>query len=205
MNAAEWKSFLELYSQELLVTKDDRIKIPPEAIATRWMGFPPATEDSIQLAEKRLGRKLPPSLRTFYSVSNGWRETGFFIWDVLPVEEIGWVREREPLLYDLACEAENMLGPIKKDPLGLRLKEYKNEQGTRVKRALVINRRGDSANWLLDPGNEIHEKEWPGGRWAAWNPAMDWTDASFEDLIIHEFESFIQLRDNRNLDRDNSE
>jgi hypothetical protein len=141
-----------------------------------------------------LGRKLPASLRSFYSVSNGWRETGFFIWDVLPVEELGWLTDREPHLYQLACEAEAEPGPFKDDPGDARLRHYRDEQGTRVKRTLVISSCGDAATWLLDPGPKPHGGEWPGGRWAGWNPAMAWTAVSFADLMKQELESFLRLR-----------
>src|SRR5262249_2942622 len=98
MQAGDWRLFLEQYSLELLATDDERIKIPAAARDSQWMGYPPATEAAIEAAERRLGRQLPPSLRTFYAVTNGWRSTGFFIWDVLPVEQLGWLRDREPQL-----------------------------------------------------------------------------------------------------------
>jgi hypothetical protein len=197
MEAADWRSFLERYSEELLATDDIRNELPDEVCSSRWMGYAPATEAAIQAAERRLGRQLPPSLRSFYSVTNGWRETGYFIWDVLPVEEIGWLRDREPDLYQLACQAEAEAGPFKKDPDGSRLCEYRQEQGTRVKRALEVTSVGDAARWLLDPGGEAHAGEWPGGRWASWNPAMEWTATSFADLMKREFESFLRIRDQK--------
>jgi hypothetical protein len=194
MEARDWHPFLERYSRELLATDDPRIEIPHEARSSGWMGYTPATDAAIQAVESRLGRRLPPSLRSFYSVTNGWRATGFFIWDVLPVEGLAWLRDRDPHLYELACKAEAAPGPFKKDPGGSRLREYRREQGTRVKRALVVTSVGDSARWLLDPGSEAHSGEWPGGRWASWNPAMDWTAESFADLMWHEFENLLRLR-----------
>lgn len=195
MEGQSWREFLERYSEELLATDDPSIEVPEEARRVRWMGHSPATDAAIVAAERRLGRNLPTSLRSFYSVSNGWRATGFFIYNVLPVEEIGWLRDREPRLYELACQAESEAGPFKNDPGNVRLKEYREEQGTRVKRALAISSLGDAATWLLDPGPEPHSGEWPGGCWAGWNPAMDWTASSFADLMSQELESLLRLRD----------
>jgi hypothetical protein len=161
------------------------------------MGYAPATEAAIQAAEKRLGRKLPPSLRSFYSVTNGWRQTGFFIWDVLPVESIKWLRDREPHLYQLACETEAEPGPFRNDPGGARLRRYREENGTRLKRALVVTSRGDSAMLLLEPGSQPHDREWPGSLWATWDPAELWTVASFGDLMQEEYDSFLRLRDRK--------
>ncbi|RUT03955.1 hypothetical protein DSM106972_048690 [Dulcicalothrix desertica PCC 7102] len=56
------------------------------------MGYSPASESQILAAEQRIGKSLPPSLRTFYSVTNGWRTTGLCIYDILPVEEIDWLQ-----------------------------------------------------------------------------------------------------------------
>jgi hypothetical protein len=194
MGEQDWRRFLERFSEELLAADDIRLHVPEEVRRERWMGYGLATEKAIATAELRLGRSLPPSLRSFYAVSNGWRETGFFIWNVLPVEEIGWLREKEPGLYGLACEAEAEPGPFLRDPGGMRLQHYREEQGTRVKRALVLNSRGDAATWLLDPGALPLGGEWLGGRWAGWNPAMRWTATSFADLMKQELESFLQLR-----------
>jgi hypothetical protein len=192
-----WRPFLERYSKELLKSKDPRIELPEDARSSGWMGFAPAPETAIEAAEKRLERSLPPSLKSFYRVTNGWRATGFFIWDVLPVEKIGWLRDRDPDLYRIACEAEDDPGPFKRDPGDERLRYYRDEQGTRVKRSLIITSVGDAARWLLDPGAEVHGGEWPGGRWAGWNPAMQWTAKSFADLMRQEFESFLALRDQK--------
>ncbi|MCZ9339062.1 SMI1/KNR4 family protein, partial [Streptomyces sp. TRM76130] len=41
---------------------------------TRWLGFPPASEERITAMEKRLGRRMPPSYRQFLQVSDGWRQ-----------------------------------------------------------------------------------------------------------------------------------
>jgi hypothetical protein len=194
MQGDDWRVFLKRYSQELLGIDDWRIEIPPRARSSQWMGYPPATAAAVEAAERRLGRQLPPSLRSFYAVSNGWRATGFFIWNVLPVEEVGWVRDRDPHLYELACMSERTPGPFKNDPDDSRLREFRFEQGTRVKRALAISSVGDSALWLLDPDTQSPGGEWAAGRWASWNPAMDWSAASFADLMSQEFSNLVRLQ-----------
>jgi hypothetical protein len=82
-NVTAWRSFLDRYSKQLLATEDLSlyVKIPDEVREAGWMGFAPAGELALQEAESRLGRRLPPSLRCFYSVSNGWRATGRTIHD----------------------------------------------------------------------------------------------------------------------------
>jgi hypothetical protein len=204
VTVSEWRQFLQHYSDELVSSGDDVLDVPiaADARARRWMGFEPVPESAIEAAEQRLGRRLPPSLRNFFRVSNGWRQTGFFIYDVLPVEEIGWLKDRQgsqdALLYQMACENEVATGPWKDDPDDVRLHEYQHDQGTRLKRSLVISSWGDAAVWLLDPGPPSHDGEWPGGCWASWNPGMvEWDAESFADLMRHELDSFVSLRDQR--------
>jgi hypothetical protein len=192
-----WRSFLERYSEELLATEDLPLfaDVPDDAREASWMGFAPAGEPALREAERRLGRRLPPSLRCFYSVTNGWRATGHFIYGVLPVEEIGWLCDREPLLHELALQAESEPGPFKNDPGEQRLKEYREDQGTRVKRSLVISSRGDDATWLLDPGADPHEGEWPAGCWASWHDAMSWEATNFAELMASELRELRELRE----------
>jgi hypothetical protein len=191
----DWRTFLERYSEELLATSNLCLKVPEDVRETGWMGHDPAAEAAIVEAERRLGRVLPASLRSFYAVTNGWRQTGYFIFDILPVEDLGWLSEREPYLYELASGCEQMPGPWPNDPGDVRLHQYREEQGSRVKRSLVISSDGDAATWLLDPGPDPHPGEWPGGRWAGWNPAMEWSAESFADLMQQEFDCLLQLRD----------
>jgi len=195
MTPTDWRQFLQHYSDELLKADERQIRLPAEARATKWMGYEPAPDAAVEAAERRLGRRLPPSLRTFYQVSNGWRATGFFITDVLPVERVGWLKDRDPHLYQLACQTEASDRPFKRDPDGSRKREYVLDQGTRVKRSLAISSWGDAAIWLLDPAEKPHDAEWPAGRWASWSPGMEWQADSFAALMRHELDSSVRLRD----------
>lgn len=194
MTTLEWKEFLESLSQELLADENMRDRLPEGVLDSGWLGFDPASESEIQSIEKKIGKPLPRSLRTFYAVTNGWRIVGLFIWNILPVEEIGWLRQRVPDLYRLAQQTENTQGPFKDDPEDQRLKDYRFEQGTRVKRSLVLTSEGDASTWLLDPRTRNDDGEWAGGRWSSWNPAMEWSAESFSQLVKQEFETYRKLR-----------
>src|SRR4051794_3657557 len=98
MSPEDWRSFLSHYSRDLIGCPDIAEDLPPEVLDSAWLAYPPASEAEITAAEARLGGRLPPSLRAFYSVTDGWRTTGFFIWNVLPVQGLGWLRDREPSL-----------------------------------------------------------------------------------------------------------
>ena len=194
MSVEQWKQFLKHYSTELLADNSD-IEVDEKVSQSQWMGYEPAAEAQIVEAEKRLKMNLPNSLRNFYLVTNGWRETGYYIYDILPVEKIDWLRIRDSHLHSIACEIEETQSPFKEDPNNERLIEHRYEQGTQVKRNLAISSWGDAAIWLLDPGEQDSEGEWAGGCWASWNPAIEWIAASFVELMENELESFISLRD----------
>lgn len=194
MNVEQWQEFLKHYSIELLADNSD-IEVDEEVYQSKWMGYEPATETQIIEAEKRLGVSLPNSLRNFYLVTNGWRETGHFIYDILPVEEIDWLQIRDSHLYGMACKHEKIPGPFNEDPNNEGLIEYRYQQGTQVKRSLAISSWGDAAIWLLDPGEQDAQGEWAGGCWASWIPGMEWLTTSFSELMEQELECFVRLRD----------
>ena len=185
MNVEQWKKFLKRYSIELL-SEDSEIEVDEEIYQSQWMGYEPATESQIVEAEKRLGITLPNSLRHFYLVTNGWRETGYFIYDILPIGKIDWLQILDLDLYNIAYELEEMQTTSN---------EYRYQQGTQVKRSLAINSDGDAAIWLLDPGEQNAQGEWAGGCWASWIPGMEWRATSFAELMEKELEDFIHLRD----------
>ena len=63
-------------------------EVPSEISARGWLGEPPASEDAISAAELRLGLTLPPSLKAFYRIANGWHWPHPEVRMILPVEQI---------------------------------------------------------------------------------------------------------------------
>jgi hypothetical protein len=131
-------------------------------VASSWpfVAFAPATEAEIAREEARIGARLPPSLRSFYLQSNGYGMVGSAVWTVRSVEQIGWLRDVVPFLYDIVFEDDPAVG-----------------------RSLVVSGESDAAWWLLDPGDADERGEWPGGRWASWNPGMSWMARDFIGLF----------------------
>jgi hypothetical protein len=196
MTTEQWREYLHYCSAELLKYPGIREQQSELVLTSGWMGYEAATERQIREAEKRLGVEwLPPSLRDFYLVSNGWRHISGFIHDILPVEHIGWVKDILPDLWTPSEYAE--------DAFACSTDVYERmfiyNQHVRVNRSLVVSQEGDSANLLLDPYVQFDYAEglgeWAGGRWASWNPAMRWTSRSFVELFQDEFDVFLQLRD----------
>jgi len=123
----------------------------------------PASEAQIAREEARLGVRLPPSLRSFYLQSNGHGVVGNFIWAVRSVEQLGWLRDVEPALYDNVFEDD-----------------------AAVARCLLVSGDADASWWLLDPGEVDGRGEWRAGRWSSWNPGMAWIAEDFFGLFEDE-------------------
>ncbi|MEU9155620.1 SMI1/KNR4 family protein [Streptomyces sp. NPDC048417] len=92
----EWRSLLARWSQEWADAQDadtpegERQARDEEPLRTRWLGFPPASEERIRALEERLGHRLPPSYRTFLAVTDGWRHAGGFVWLLAGTEQARW-------------------------------------------------------------------------------------------------------------------
>nr|WP_309685185.1 SMI1/KNR4 family protein [Armatimonas sp.] len=182
MTSDEWRSFLTEYNYELLKNPKELHNCPTEVAAAGWLGFPPATEEQIQATETRLGKRLPPSLRNFYTVTNGWHDLSSFIWEIFPVEKLDWLAVHQPNLFQPQEFIETELRSARDD----QDREWIREEYVYVNRSLVITDWGDACCWLLDPERPDGQGEWPGGRWASWNPGMDWTATSFAELMQNE-------------------
>jgi len=141
-------------------------------LTAEWLPsvFAPATEAQIASEEARLGVRLPPSLRSFYLQSNGHGVATSFIWAVRSVEQIGWLRDVVPHLYEIYEE---------EDPA--------------IARCLVVSGEADASWWLLDPGEVDARGEWRAGRWSSWTPGMSWLAADFFELFEKEVASSERL------------
>ena len=91
-----WMPILLRLSAVLVQSEDFRDDLTPEARSSGWCGLPPASEEEVLEVEMRLGLTLPPSYRSFLSVSNGWRPFDNLIERLMTVLEIGYYREIDP-------------------------------------------------------------------------------------------------------------
>jgi SMI1 / KNR4 family (SUKH-1) len=102
----DWTTFLRQYSRDLLERLEDREfeEVPLEARNNQWLGYPAATEEEISLAESRLNVQLPPSYRTFLSITNGWLLFDDLFGGLLPVQQVERLPVRQQDLIDVWLE-----------------------------------------------------------------------------------------------------
>lgn len=91
MDREEWRPFLKRWSEEWISAHDpDRDgSLDPDVVRGGWLGFAPAASADVAALERRLALTLPPSLRAFLEVTDGWRDAGLFIYRLGGTSEIG--------------------------------------------------------------------------------------------------------------------
>jgi hypothetical protein len=165
----DWRPFLEKWSKAVLASEDvPYYNLPPSAINSEWLGYPGASEDEIAAVEKRLGRTLPPSYRSFLKASNGWMQTGHFIDDLWPVDQLEWHRNFDPQSIAIWSESDSWDDLPYERRGSYRIAEVRDFKS--LASTLQISDRGDAAILLLNPERVGADGEWEAWFMASWIP-----------------------------------
>lgn len=193
-----WNTFLAQFSRELLADRDLRKQLPAAVVQSGWLGFEPATVAEITELESRLGTTLPDSYKRFFAASNGWRDSGSFIYEVFPTAQVAWFRDLNQDWIDAYVEPSEGMPQVS-------LEDHCNYGPTQnccnfrveyLQSALQISAEGDSAVYLLNPEIQTPDGEWEAWFFANWNPGAN-RYRSFRKMMEQELSSFVQLRDHR--------
>jgi hypothetical protein len=190
MTADEWRAYLERYSKGLIAYYDlspSSGRFSEEARRKGWLGVAPATNEAIADTERRLGVTLPPSLKAFYAVTNGWPHD-FNLYarmQVLPVEQIGWYRDIEEIWLAGGLDtAEKVDAYLATD------EPYPEERAwlESLMRSLAVSSEGEEAAIILLDPEQVNEA----GEWAAARPEVvsayntEWQPCGFSELFAEE-------------------
>ncbi|MFE3783347.1 SMI1/KNR4 family protein [Amycolatopsis sp. NPDC059090] len=154
--AAEWTVFLRDYSSKFLDNsrwlREFEENGAGEFVRSHvqregWIGYEPAGADAVVAVEERLGTRLPPTYRNFLLASNGFGYVDDV--DLLNVDEIGWLSERDPNLVEWWSSALD------------------DGERQMLERSLLIARDdgGPGVCWLLHPGDGVEDGEWAAYEW----------------------------------------
>lgn len=145
----EWRRYLLEYGDLLLSTlnEDERSNFTAQQWETRWLGRDPASEGDIAAAERRLGVRFPPSLRSFLLTSDGWYRSST-VDEVLGCADINWMRECSHGPYLIEISEFEDADDIDFPPVQL------------FERALEVAG-GNGYSWLLDPVSAGPDGEFP--------------------------------------------
>ncbi|HEX5414442.1 MAG TPA: SMI1/KNR4 family protein [Chloroflexota bacterium] len=197
-----WKDLLARWSKDLLADPSIAEDLPPDVVASGWLGYPPASEEQIRATEDRLGTMLPPSYRAFLKTSNGWRNTTSFIDRLWSTDEIDWFRVRNRDWIEAWTEgkrlAEQQYGAVEiPDEEYFVYGEDQNAFDLRreyLKTALEISDTGDSGIYLLNPRVVTADGEWEAWFFANWLPGAV-RYRSFWDMMQGEYRSYLDERE----------
>ncbi|MFF4798881.1 SMI1/KNR4 family protein [Streptomyces sp. NPDC001351] len=188
-----WRPFLEQWSAEWIAGHDPDKDAPlaQEVLRDAWLGFAPASEAEVAAAEARLGRRLPPSLREFLLVTNGWRDAGNFIYRLAGTAELAWLRDTDDRTWIEVWEdlAED---DVEEDEDGE--EAFGVQEAKVLARSLRLSLEGDAAVMLLDPDDVDEDGEWAAYWLASWSGEGPERYGSFHDLMRRQWVSFHALR-----------
>ncbi|MER5551532.1 SMI1/KNR4 family protein [Streptomyces sp. NPDC002793] len=150
-DACNWRTFLGRWQEEWVPREDDGYEdTDADNGETHFSpGGPGADEAAIAAAERRLGRRLPPSYREFLAVSDGWHVDQMAgVYQLGGVADIGWFQDP----YDMTRLYEGNLddNPRQEDTLLAGMWQ----------RALQLETDSDMSHALLDPGDTDQDGEW---------------------------------------------
>lgn len=165
------RAFLELWSREWVTAHDPARDRPlDDEVRAGWLGFPPATPQRLAAAERRLGCVLPPSLRAFLLVTDGWKHAGNFIHRLAGTAELDWMRDTDSVSWADAYDDEV------------------------IARSLRLSLDGDASVLFLDPHDVGADGEWAAYRLASWSGVGPQRHESFAALMYDLYAGFHALR-----------
>ncbi|MES4906951.1 MULTISPECIES: SMI1/KNR4 family protein [unclassified Streptomyces] len=193
MNREQWRPFLQQWSKEWIDSHDPEKdgELDEAVVRDRWLGFAPAGEEEIAAAEARLGCTLPPSLREFLAVTNGWRDAGCFIYRLAGTAELEWLADSDRSylieIYDELAEGDAESEEEEEDADMIHEAEV-------LRRSLLVSLDGDAADIFLDPGEVNERGEWTAYWLASWSGSGPEPFDSFYELMYDQYKSFHSLR-----------
>lgn len=184
MRRYEWRPFLERWSAEWADAYDAEQQARDgdrDAHAARWLGFEPASEERLASLEQRTGRPLPPSLRSFLQVTDGWRYAGHFVYLLAGTEHINW------------CGDPHDMGEVWLEALGEDADDEEVREAGVWARSLQLAVESDMVDVLLDPDDVDERGEWAVYTYAGWRAAPPERHASFKHFMEDMYQEFLRM------------
>lgn len=154
------------------------------ALRQRWLGFPGADEERLAAAEARIGHRLPPSLRSFLKVTDGWLNAGNFVMRLAGTAELAPLDEVEAERYtgfdDWMLEG------------GEPSEEVLHRHGM-WHRAVRLGLEVDAGILVLDPGGVGPDGEWAVYICHSWSGVGAERFASFRAFMRDRYRQFHAL------------
>jgi hypothetical protein len=148
------KQLLQRISDSAIQQRD--IDFENTVVKSRWLGYTPAKQSIIKATQQRLGISLPEDYKAFLLTTNGFRPTGSTDVSFLPVEKIGWLRDLDGQLVEIAGQ------PMDKDD---------SARSAGFQRSILIGGLNEEQQFLLVPPGGA-DKKWQYWFFASWLPGQ---------------------------------
>ncbi|MFD6230548.1 SMI1/KNR4 family protein [Streptomyces sp. NPDC060232] len=184
----EWRPFLERWSAEWADAYDPERDGPrggEGCAAAGWLGREAAAAAGIAAAETRLGVTLPPSLRSFLAVTDGWHHAGTFVWRLAGCEDLDW------------CGDPHDMRDMWLDGAGDDADEDLVRMAGTWSRSLQLATESDMVDVLLDPGDVDARGEWAVYTWAPWWASPAERHPSFRHFMEDMYRQFHSMASDR--------
>lgn len=199
-STSDWIELLTQFSREILADPaftDGNLSqfVSDEQKASGWLGFPGATEGTLQKLEMRLGGILPPSYRSFLAASNGFGPIDPFIWQLWPSNRVDWLINTDKELVEIWEKGTVAESPVSDEeyfrPENMQSAAYMRVEYLRG--CLMISDWGDAGFLALNPAVQ-HDGEWEAWHFANWHPGAV-RYQSFAKLMQQTLESYRVLKE----------
>ncbi len=165
-----WRALLKELSEFRLADPKLSAGLPEQNVKMQWLGEAGASEPEIKELESRVGRRLPPSYRSFLMESNGFEQWSPFLRKLYGAGEVDWFRVRNASWAETYRDTYPKLGSC-----------------------LQVSEAGDSAVILLNPDVIAPDGEWQTYFFANWIPGAK-AYGSFREFMEDELNSRCEWR-----------
>ncbi|MBT0768664.1 SMI1/KNR4 family protein [Kineosporia sp. J2-2] len=173
------RTWLERWSQEAIDQADAiGLEVSEGMRRSGWIGAAPVGQATIARTETRLGQTLPPTLREFYTVTDGWPTLSMDFAAIRAVEDLGWTRDLDPDLIKAWDDAGSAWPPDADDGPPL------------LRRSLLLNTGTDRL--LLDPARTTNG-EWTAVGFTSWYPGAGEPQPSFRAELEDHYATFLNF------------
>jgi hypothetical protein len=199
MTTQDWQLLLAKINEQVLEDETFQAEdfITQAQRTAGWVGKPASTEAELEVLERRLLCKLPPSYRNFLATSNGFGPISFFIYDLCSTDEVNWLVQEDPELIEIWEEDPALFAddPNLNDDPYLCYDNLPPEGVIRpghMRQCLMISHWGDAGFLALNPAQQ-HEGEWEAWHFANWMPGAQ-RYRSFAELMQNSYQTYVELR-----------
>ena len=185
-----WQPFLRRWSWQMLQVEAFVLHQDDDVVKSGWLGFPPATQSELDSLERRLGRRLPPSYRSFLATTNGFRSGGTSIARIRPAAEVAPFIQEQAQWVDIWTQGHDDEPSLEQHVADR--SDCVRGRFSLLRTAIQVSDVSDSSVYLLSPDVVDGDGEWEAWLFATWLPGAV-RHPSWWAMMQAEYAGFVTL------------